>query len=204
MDWSNVFNMGLLQNTLRTATPVILVGLGCLMTDHVGIMNIGVDGMMLVGAFMAVLGSYFFSSWAMGLLFAVLAGVLLGLLLVPCALLFSRARGYAAYCRGICPLGLLAQWLGRAAPWRVRRVGDCCDCMACVRACRQDAMNEAALEKGIAANTCHLCRDCIHVCPKGALALTWLGKTGSRNWAGTVFLALLAGLHAAFLFMARI
>lgn len=79
MDWSNVFNMGLLQNTLRTATPVILVGLGCLMTDHVGIMNIGVDGMMLVGAFMAVLGSYFFSSWAMGLLFAVLAGVLLGL-----------------------------------------------------------------------------------------------------------------------------
>ena len=22
MDWSNVFNMGLLQNTLRTATPV--------------------------------------------------------------------------------------------------------------------------------------------------------------------------------------
>lgn len=79
MDWSNVFNMGLLQNTLRTATPVILVGLGCLMTDHVGIMNIGVDGMMLVGAFMAVLGSYFFSSWAMGLLFAMLAGVLLGM-----------------------------------------------------------------------------------------------------------------------------
>lgn len=135
---------------------------------------------------------------------ALACGLLLGLLLVPCALLFSRARGYAAYCRGICPLGLLAQWLGRAAPWRVRRVGDCCGCMACVRACRQDAMNEAALEKGIAANTCHLCRDCIHVCPKGALALTWLGKTGSRNWAGTVFLALLAGLHAAFLFMARI
>ena len=71
MDWSTIFNIGLFQNTLRTATPVILAGLGCLMTDHVGIMNIGVDGMMLVGAFAAVLGSYFCSSWAMGLVFAI-------------------------------------------------------------------------------------------------------------------------------------
>lgn len=79
MDWSSIFNMGLFQNTLRTATPVILAGLGCLMTDHVGIMNIGIDGMMVVGAFVAVLGSYFFSSWAVGLLLAVLAGLLFGL-----------------------------------------------------------------------------------------------------------------------------
>ena len=79
MDWSTIFNIGLFQNTLRTATPVILAGLGCLMTDHVGIMNIGGDGMMLVGALAAVLGSYFCSSWAMGLVFAILAGILLGL-----------------------------------------------------------------------------------------------------------------------------
>lgn len=79
MDWSSVFNMGLFQNTLRTATPVILAGLGCLMTDHVGIMNIGIDGMMVVGAFVAVLGSYFFGSWAVGLLLAILAGILFGL-----------------------------------------------------------------------------------------------------------------------------
>lgn len=79
MDWSTIFNIGLLQNTLRTATPVILAGLGCLMTDHVGIMNIGVDGMMLIGAFAAVLGSYFCSSWLMGLVFAIAAGILLGL-----------------------------------------------------------------------------------------------------------------------------
>ena len=135
---------------------------------------------------------------------ALACGLLLGLLLVPCALLFSRVLGYAAYCRGICPLGLVAQWLGRVSPWRVSRVGDCCGCLACVRACRQDAMSQTALEHGVSGHTCHLCRDCIHVCPKGALALTWLGKITSRTWAGTVFLALLAGLHAAFLFMARI
>jgi simple sugar transport system permease protein len=74
-----VFNILLLQNTLRTATPVVLCALGCLMTQQVGIMNIGVDGMMLMGAFFAVLGSYLFGSWAMGLVFATVLGVLLGL-----------------------------------------------------------------------------------------------------------------------------
>ena len=76
---SEIFNLLLLQNTLRTATPVVLCALGCLMTDQVGIMNIGVDGMMLMGAFFAVLGSYLFGSWAMGLVFATVLGVLLGL-----------------------------------------------------------------------------------------------------------------------------
>ena len=79
MNWDSVFNIGLLQNTLRTATPVILAGLGCLMTDHVGIMNIGMDGMMLMGAFIAVLGSYFMGSWVAGLACAILLGMLLGL-----------------------------------------------------------------------------------------------------------------------------
>lgn len=79
-DFSSIFNIGLLQNTLRTATPVVLAALGCLMTDHVGMMNIGVDGMMLIGAFAAVMGSWVCGSWIMGLLFALGFGLLLGLL----------------------------------------------------------------------------------------------------------------------------
>ncbi len=75
---SEIFNILLLQNTLRTATPVVLCALGCLMTDQAGFMNIGVDGMMLMGAFFAVLGSYLFSSWVMGLVFVTVLGVLLG------------------------------------------------------------------------------------------------------------------------------
>lgn len=76
---SNIFNIGLLQNTLRTATPVVLAALGCLMTDHVGMTNIGVEGMMLIGAFSAVMGSWVCGSWVMGLVFAVGIGLLLGL-----------------------------------------------------------------------------------------------------------------------------
>ncbi len=78
-DLSSIFNIGLFQNTLRTATPVVLAALGCLMTDHVGMMNIGVEGMMLTGAFAAVMGSYLCGHWAMGLVFALAVGLLLGL-----------------------------------------------------------------------------------------------------------------------------
>lgn len=75
----DIFNILLLQNTLRTATPVVLAAMGCLMTQHVNITNIGIDGMMLIGAFFAVVGSYYLGSWAAGLAAAVLIGVLLGL-----------------------------------------------------------------------------------------------------------------------------
>ena len=78
-DLSSIFNIGLFQNTLRTATPVVLAALGCLMTDHVGMMNIGAEGMMLTGAFAAVMGSYLCGHWAMGLVFAVAVGLILGL-----------------------------------------------------------------------------------------------------------------------------
>lgn len=76
---STIFNIGLLQNTLRTATPVVLAALGCLMTDHVGMTNIGVEGMMLIGAFSAVMGSWVCGSWVMGLVFTLGIGLLLGL-----------------------------------------------------------------------------------------------------------------------------
>ena len=38
---ASILSLGLLQNTLRTATPVVICALGCLLTDHVGMMNIG-------------------------------------------------------------------------------------------------------------------------------------------------------------------
>jgi simple sugar transport system permease protein len=78
--FEDVFNLTLLQNTIRTATPLILAALGGLLTMHAGILNIGMEGMILIGAFFGVLGSYFFQSALMGVLVAVVSGVLIGLL----------------------------------------------------------------------------------------------------------------------------
>lgn len=75
-----VINLTLLQHTIRTATPLILAALGGLLTQHAGILNIGMEGMILLGAFFGIVGSYFFSSSLAGTLLAVAIGILVGLL----------------------------------------------------------------------------------------------------------------------------
>lgn len=74
-----LFSVGLFQNTIRNATPVLLAALGGLFTEHAGIMNIGMEGMILMGAFFAVVFSFMFASASMGVLIAVLVGVAVGL-----------------------------------------------------------------------------------------------------------------------------
>lgn len=76
---ASIFSPGTFNQMLRSATPVALAALGGLMTEHAGIMNIGMDGMILMGAFFGALGSWFFGSAAMGVLAAIVMGVLVGL-----------------------------------------------------------------------------------------------------------------------------
>lgn len=74
-----LFTVGLFQQMLRSATPVALAATGGSMTEHAGIMNIGMDGMILISAFTAVALSWATGSATLGVLGAVLVGVLLGL-----------------------------------------------------------------------------------------------------------------------------
>lgn len=71
---------GTLAQMLRSATPVALAAMGGAMTEHAGIMNIGMDGMILMGAFFAVLGSFLFGAASAGMLLTLGVGVLVGLL----------------------------------------------------------------------------------------------------------------------------
>ncbi|MGJ0845700.1 ABC transporter permease [Tissierella praeacuta] len=78
--FSELFNLALIQHTIRTATPLILAALGGLLTQQAGILNIGMEGMILLGAFFGVVGSYFFGSSFVGVLLAAFIGLLIGLL----------------------------------------------------------------------------------------------------------------------------
>ena len=75
----NIFTAGLFRQMFRSATPVALAAMGGAMTEHAGIMNIGMDGMILMGAFTAVAVSILTGSAALGTLAAVLVGILVGL-----------------------------------------------------------------------------------------------------------------------------
>ena len=61
------------------ATPIAFASLGGIFSERVGIINIGLEGIMLTSAFTGVMVSYFTGNPWLGVLAAVLAGGLLGL-----------------------------------------------------------------------------------------------------------------------------
>lgn len=77
---SSIFSPGTFNEMIRRATPVALAAIGGALTEHAGIMNIGMDGMILMGAFFGVLGSYLFGSAAGGIFLVLIMGMLVGLL----------------------------------------------------------------------------------------------------------------------------
>jgi simple sugar transport system permease protein len=74
--------IGLIKGMLSAATPILLAAMGGSLTYYAGVFNIAMEGMMLSGAFFAVLGSYFFQSWQIGILFAVIGSVLMSLIFI--------------------------------------------------------------------------------------------------------------------------
>jgi simple sugar transport system permease protein len=66
----------LLASAIRISIPVIFGALGCMLCERAGITMIGLEGIMLAGAFGAALGSYLTGSALAGLLFAALCGLL--------------------------------------------------------------------------------------------------------------------------------
>lgn len=71
--------LGLLWATLRAAAPLLLTALGGLLSERSGVVNIGLEGLMLIGAFGAAIGSYYTGQALLGLLIGVGAALLLGL-----------------------------------------------------------------------------------------------------------------------------
>ena len=74
--------VGLINGMIAGATPILLAAMGGAFTYYAGIFNIAMEGMMLAGAFGAVVGSYFLHSWVLGILLAIGFALVLALIFI--------------------------------------------------------------------------------------------------------------------------
>ena len=72
---------GLIGATMRMATPIIFATLGEILAERSGVLNLGIEGIMLMGAMTGFLVTYSSGSIWAGVLAAALVGMLLGLLM---------------------------------------------------------------------------------------------------------------------------
>ena len=75
----SAFDATLVAQTFSFATPLVFGALGGMFSERSGVVNIGLEGMMLMGAFWGVYGADKGGSWAVGLLVAAGVGGLVAL-----------------------------------------------------------------------------------------------------------------------------
>ncbi len=81
----------------------------------------------------------------------------------------SRKRGTMVHCTLYCPIGLLANGIGRINPFRVRFQSSCDGCGACRLACHYNALTQGDIKARRTGISCTLCGDCLPACSKNAL-----------------------------------
>lgn len=81
MNILTLVDQDMLSSVLRALIPILLAALGGMLCERVGVFNIGLEGMILVGAFSAVAASYFTSNWVVGAVVGMVSGALFSLIL---------------------------------------------------------------------------------------------------------------------------
>ena len=83
------FVMNLLAGAIRVTIPIGFAALAGMISGRAGVINMGLEGMMLIGAFFSVVGSYITGSPWIGLIFAMVSGAMIGLLMSVFAIGFK-------------------------------------------------------------------------------------------------------------------
>ncbi len=71
---ASLFSLALLASAVRLTVPVLLAALGAVFSERGGVINIGLEGIMIMGTFFGAVGTYY-GGPVVGLLAAVAAGV---------------------------------------------------------------------------------------------------------------------------------
>lgn len=123
--------VGLLQATVVRAVPIAFAGLAGVMCERVGIINIGIEGMMMAGAFSGAVAGSLLGGWG-GLVVATLVGGLLGWFLAVLTVRFMLDHIIAGVVINMLVLGVTSyatsqilvqnRWLNQAPVFRPIRI----------------------------------------------------------------------------------
>lgn len=97
--------LALLASTMRQATPLIFGSLGAIFSERTGVVNIAIEGILLISAFFAMLGSYATGSPWVGLICALAAGLVTALLHAVATVTFHANHIIAGLALNLIALG---------------------------------------------------------------------------------------------------
>jgi simple sugar transport system permease protein len=100
------FDTDLLGQALILATPILLAGIGELISERAGVINVGLEGMMLSGAFFAYLATWKTHSLAVGCFAGIGGGLIFGVAMGLVAIEVGADQIVAGVAIDIAALGL--------------------------------------------------------------------------------------------------
>jgi simple sugar transport system permease protein len=104
----DLMTMAVVVSALHLAVPLIYPTLGGLISERSGVMNIGLEGMMLIGAFGGIVTTYLVGDPWVGLLAALLAGLATGAILALLCVTLRADQVVAATAVNLLGAGLTA------------------------------------------------------------------------------------------------
>ncbi len=107
---SDLFTMavltGILHSGIRLAAPYLLAALGEAVSQRAGVLDLGVDGIMLMGAFAAFYTVFETGNLWLGVAAAIVVGALMGLLMAVISVTFQAEQGISGIGLYLFGLGL--------------------------------------------------------------------------------------------------
>jgi len=113
-----IFSINTFAAAIRMATPIALAAMGGAFSERAGIINIGLEGMILTGAFAGVLGSYYTGSPWIGVFLSAVTGGLLAALFALFIIKFKADHVVTGVGLNILALGATT-WLMQVI-WKTR------------------------------------------------------------------------------------
>ncbi|MEW5815891.1 MAG: ABC transporter permease [Spirochaetota bacterium] len=99
-----------LSSIIRLATPLLIATMGGIFSERSGILFLGMEGFMLMGAFFGFLGGYYFGLWV-GILFTLIISLLAGLLYAFCVVTLAVNQVVISVAFNLFALGITSAFL---------------------------------------------------------------------------------------------